>query len=57
MVGDRHFDVTGAKAHGMKAIGVLWGYGSEEELNHAGADGLCSHPNEIHQCLLTGLEQ
>ncbi len=53
MVGDRHFDMTGAKAHGMKAIGVLWGYGSEEELNIAGADGLCNHPYEIYGSLFT----
>ena len=48
MIGDRSFDIIGAKNHGMKTIGVLWGYGTEDELNNAGADGLCNHPNEIY---------
>ena len=43
MVGDREHDVKGAKAHGIPAIGVLWGYGSEYELAAAGA--LMTVPN------------
>jgi phosphoglycolate phosphatase len=38
MVGDREHDVLGAKAHGVRAIGVTWGYGSRSELEAAGAD-------------------
>ena len=49
MIGDRRFDITGAKNNGIRALGVLWGYGSEEELINAGADGLCNHPNEIYR--------
>ncbi len=37
MVGDRKFDVEGAKEFGMDCIGVLFGYGSREELEEAGA--------------------
>ena len=37
MVGDREHDVFGAKAFGMDCIGVLYGYGSREELENAGA--------------------
>lgn len=37
MVGDREYDITGAAQNGMKAIGVLYGYGSREELEAAGA--------------------
>ncbi|MGL4818525.1 MAG: HAD hydrolase-like protein [Bacilli bacterium] len=37
MIGDREMDVIGAAAHKMEAIGVLWGYGSQEELENAGA--------------------
>lgn len=48
MIGDRSFDIVGAKNHGMMAIGVLWGYGTEDELSDAGADGLCNHPAEIY---------
>lgn len=38
MIGDRKFDVNGAKANNMKCIGVLYGFGDREELNEAGAD-------------------
>jgi phosphoglycolate phosphatase len=38
MVGDRRYDIAGAHANGIRAIGVLWGYGSKEELESAGAD-------------------
>lgn len=53
MIGDRRFDMIGAKNHGIPALGVLWGYGSEEELTRAGADGLCSHPAEIYDQIFT----
>ncbi len=35
MVGDRCYDVEGAKIHGLPCIGVLYGYGSREELTDA----------------------
>lgn len=35
MVGDRHHDIDGALANGVHAVGVLYGYGSAEELSHA----------------------
>ena len=38
MIGDRLHDIEGAKAHGIRALGVTWGYGSREELETAGAD-------------------
>jgi phosphoglycolate phosphatase len=53
MIGDRRFDMIGAKNHGIRALGVLWGYGSEEELISAGADGLCTHPAEIYDQIFT----
>lgn len=37
MVGDREHDVIGAKAQGIKCIGVLYGYGNRDELEAAGA--------------------
>ena len=40
MVGDTKYDVLGAKAHGIPAIGVSWGYGSVEEMREAGAVGI-----------------
>ena len=39
MVGDTKYDVLGANAHGIPAIGVSWGYGSVEEMLEAGAVG------------------
>lgn len=38
MVGDRRFDVAGAHANGLPAVGALYGYGSRAELRDAGAD-------------------
>ena len=38
MVGDRRFDIEGAKAHGIFSVGVSFGYASEGELELAGAD-------------------
>jgi phosphoglycolate phosphatase len=38
MVGDRVHDVQGARANGVAAVGVLWGYGTEDELREAGPD-------------------
>ena len=37
MVGDREHDVLGAARCGLSCLGVLYGYGSREELEHAGA--------------------
>ncbi len=47
MVGDREHDVLGAKAHGLPCIGVLYGYGSRQELETAGADYLAETPLDI----------
>ena len=38
MIGDREYDIIGAKKNGLKSCGVLFGYGSLEELEKAGAD-------------------
>ena len=45
MIGDRHHDVRAARATGARAIGVLWGYGTDEEL--AGADARVRTPAEL----------
>lgn len=44
MIGDRAHDIVAGKANGILPIGVLWGYGSREELVSAGADWLCAEP-------------
>ena len=47
MIGDRAHDVVGARANGVRPIGVLWGYGTKEELANAGAAALCETPSQI----------
>ena len=47
MIGDRAADVRAAKASRVRSIGVLWGYGSEQELIDAEADVLCATPREL----------
>jgi len=47
MVGDRHYDVRAAKQLGGVAIGVAWGYGDTDELEHAAADAIAREPAEI----------
>lgn len=37
MVGDTKFDIIGANKNGINSIGVLYGFGSEEDLREAGA--------------------
>lgn len=49
IVGDREHDVLGARENGLNAVGVLWGYGSSEELLKAGALGCVKTPVELGQ--------
>ena len=51
MVGDRKHDMIGARANRVRAIGVLWGYGSEEELTSSGAHALCPRPALLSRCI------
>ena len=45
MVGDRIFDIIGAKENGLKSVGVLYGYGTKEELKSA--DFIVSSVSEL----------
>lgn len=54
MIGDRHLDIDGARHHGMRGVGVLWGFGDEDELRGAGADALARDPRELAACLAMG---
>jgi phosphoglycolate phosphatase len=47
MIGDRSFDMVGARNNGMTAVGVLYGYGSEVELRDAGAHHICATPQGL----------
>jgi len=52
MVGDRRYDIAGAHANRMPALGVLWGYGSRDELEGAGADDLVAEPDALAKAAL-----
>lgn len=47
MIGDRSHDMIGARNNGMTAVGVLYGYGSKEELVDAGAHHICATPQKL----------
>jgi phosphoglycolate phosphatase len=53
MVGDRRHDISGAHAVGMRGLGVLWGYGSRDELETAGADRLVDSPADLAGTVLS----
>ena len=53
MVGDRRHDISGAQAVGMRGLGVLWGYGSRDELETAGADRLVESPADLAGAVLS----
>ena len=51
MVGDREYDVKGALACSVEPVGVLYGYGSREELTTAGARLLAEDVQELSRML------
>ena len=52
MVGDRAYDVRGAHENHIPAIGVLYGYGSRQEFEEAGADAIAEDMDALRQLLL-----
>ena len=53
MVGDRRDDISGAHAVGMRGLGVLWGYGTRDELEAAGADQLVESTADLARTVLS----
>jgi phosphoglycolate phosphatase len=53
MVGDRRYDISGAHSVGMRGLGVLWGYGTQDELLTAGADQLVDSPANLAGTVLS----
>lgn len=47
MIGDRHHDIDAAVEVGTNSIGVMWGYGDEEELSGAGATHIARAPSDL----------
>jgi len=48
MIGDRHHDVDGAHACGLRAVGVLYGYGDRPELEQAGAEAMADDLTQLY---------
>lgn len=46
-VGDTAVDMATAKAAGMDAVGVLWGFRTSDELEQAGARYLIAQPEQL----------
>lgn len=47
MIGDRRFDIEGAVSNRVRGFGVLWGFGSRDELQQAGAVSVAAGPDEL----------
>ncbi len=52
MIGDRKHDIIGAKKTGLDSVGVLYGYGSREELEAAGATYIAETVEELTKLIL-----
>lgn len=53
MIGDRKFDIQGAKAYGLTGVGVRFGFADEGELEEEGADFIVDTVEELQALLLT----
>lgn len=51
MVGDRKYDILGAKANGIYAVGAAYGFAEEGELAAAGADEIAETVSELGRIL------
>jgi phosphoglycolate phosphatase len=47
MIGDRHHDIDAATEVGTRGLGVLWGFGSRDELATAGAHAIAENPTDL----------
>lgn len=57
MVGDKKYDIEGAKANIMDSVGVMWGYGSRFEFIEAGAKFIAEKIDDIEVIALGFYEQ
>ena len=53
MIGDRRYDVEGARAAGVTAISIGWGFGSPQELKDSGADYHAASVQDLRELLAT----
>jgi len=57
MIGDREHDIHGAKEHELASVGVLWGYGDEDELITAGATHITATVADLHELLISNVSR
>ena len=57
MVGDKSYDINGAKANMIDSVGVMWGYGSRVEFAGAGAKFIAQKIDDIFSIALGYFEQ
>jgi phosphoglycolate phosphatase len=53
MIGDRKHDLIGARKNTISGVGVLWGYGTKEELESVPSIALHSSPNTLTEFILS----
>lgn len=51
MIGDRHSDITGGRANGLRTVAVTWGYGSRGELEACQPDLIIDHPDQLTEAV------
>ncbi len=51
MIGDRDKDIQAARFAGTHSLGVLWGFGDQDELQSAGASQIINHPSELQHSI------
>ena len=52
MIGDRYYDIEGARENGIASIGVTYGYGSQRELEEARPECIVDSPLELRNVLV-----
>lgn len=52
MIGDRKEDIIAGKSNRVVTIGVIYGYGSEEEIVNSAPDYICNSPRGIRQVIM-----
>ena len=51
MVGDRYYDIVGAKSNGLPSVGVAYGYGGHQDLVKVGAIKIISKPTDLSNAI------
>ena len=51
LIGDTEFDAAGAAAAGIDCIGVMWGYGSVDNMKKEGAKAIADTPEKLYDLL------